>query len=171
MPALQATISVNPTVVMPSQSATVQLVLQNTSTTTAVITSIQAVLSGTGAGNAPVNMGVPPYGQGLLTSIAAGATVQLNWNVVPYGRDQRYTGGSPASLANPGNMNVDTNPANVDTPTYVVGALVQTSDGVVSSAITQNLKVVANLSTLPPQPAYGQLNFSSSFNSGLFGLM
>jgi hypothetical protein len=166
MPALTVVMSVNPTQMTPNQQGAVcQLVITNTGTTPAIITSIQPTLS---SGTAPLNMGVPAYGQGLLTSVPANSSVQTSWGIAPYGLSNKYQGGAPGPSYN--NF-TDTNPANVDTTTYTVGANVQTSDGIVSVAQTQQIQLIYATNSLPVLPLNGQLRFDSSGDSGLIGLL
>jgi hypothetical protein len=169
MPTLNATLSVNPTKMLPNQEGgTCQLVIQNPTTNAATVTSIQAFISGTGAIGAPVNMGVPPYGQGLLTSVPALGSVQINWGIVPFGPSNLYTGGSPGPV--PSNLSHN-NLADVLPAVYTVNATIQTSDGIVTLAVPQQIQVSFRPGDIPTPPLNGQLRFDSSFDSDLLGIL
>jgi hypothetical protein len=163
MPALVATVSVNPTVVSPNQQATVQLSLYNASSSAATVTGI---FPSVGSTTAPINMGSPPMIPGFPVTVPAnGGVLNMSWGMVPFapqsGAFQAVQGVSAPPL----------NPATPQSENYAIGAVVQTSDNVFSTAATQTVQVVYTPNNLPTQPLTAQLRFDSSFNSCLESIL
>lgn len=157
---LNAQLSVNPNLVNPNQNCQVILSLQNPTGAALNVTGIQPMVLGSTA--AAMNWGMPPVSQGQTISVPANGSLNIYYNVVPFGpsfiHDQQpgpVIGGVDVPLADP------------TVSVYSLSATVSVSDGTATIPTTCSLNVAATKAAIPAPPLPGQLFVNTSPNDGL----
>lgn len=124
--AITATIALSSSSIVAEQKTVATCTVTNSGGSAVNVTAINPTVTPSGATpqSVSVAVGQPPLLPGMPTSVAAsGGTTKFSWDVVPHAPSSGYGSAEPASQI------------------YDVGALINTSDGSLTSATTSALTV------------------------------